>query len=777
MQSKLTNFIRPKCIIWLCALAGILLSISAWSDSPMDIPPNWQRIGPYGSTVVDIEIAESNPQIAFCLLANKNHPIYRTEDGGQTWSPTSFHYPEKIGTLVDLAVCPQDPDFVVFINFQSEFFRSFDGGKTWTIYPNLGASAITFDPCDRNTLYGLYEETIFKTTDAGDSWQTIFSGNYYFYIYRLHIDPFNPNRIITSSRMNNVGLFLSEDGGESWRLFGFEDILIDAVEFGSQEGEIYIAADDENGDQFWRSTDSGGTWEMVYVFKDSCEEIEVSATDPETLLIISGYSSDKPSDYTKIGIFRSTNQGEDWIKIPQQEGLVFYDILTIDKINPMHLIVSDGSGFRYTLDGGVNWFMPGSEFPGSWIESVAASPFRPGYLLAHVKWNNQILLTDDNGETWKYTNFVQSMWTDTSLEFEFSHFDHETVYASTASFQSGKEIFRSKNGGMDWAAIGTMDFRATSCITESPRDEGNLIVGGREDQILRSTDGGDSWSLVYDGGNTSYTFKDIEFAPLKANNVYALKENYFASTIELLKGSNSGATWQEVSTLSNEMATDLAVSYSDPEILYFCDSLHIYRSRDQGLTWERIDSGYAYDADFCLATQKHPNWVWMLEEFDFLRSTNQGDSWKRIETPDLYGGNFGEGASFHYSGNANPFIFIGTQNDGIWVYPDSIEPQIMLAGAGALVQRDSKSLTFRAYVPVTESPSDVESVDILYDGLETGLSLFDDGTNGDTTPNDGLYTLELPWTSDGTIANLHYSIIARNKFGMISPLWPYLITK
>jgi hypothetical protein len=54
--------------------------------------------------------------------------------------------------------------------------------------------------------------------------------------------------------------------------------------------------------------------------------------------------------------------------------------------------------------------------------------------------------------------------------------------------------------------------------------------------------------------------------------------------------------------------------------------------------------------------------------------------------------------------------------------------------------------------------------------------LYDDGTHGDQTASDSLFSLEIPIETVFPVLNLHFSIIAEDQNGMVSSRWPNVKT-
>jgi len=80
------------------------------------------------------------------------------------------------------------------------------------------------------------------------------------------------------------------------------------------------------------------------------------------------------------------------------------------------------------------------------------------------------------------------------------------------------------------------------------------------------------------------------------------------------------------------------------------------------------------------------------------------------------------------------------------------------------------SLNFGAIAP----DDDIETIEIYFLGQPTGVYLADDGTQGDVTPGDGLWTLAFPYLPPYSIPRgvYRFELVASDKCGNQSMMWP-----
>jgi photosystem II stability/assembly factor-like uncharacterized protein len=189
-----------------------------------------------------IAIASSEPSILY--VAGRDDAAwvrdisvglaFRSDDFGVTWGPLTFTLP--VSGVADIAVDPTDSQRVyVAAGTWSELsahigkgvFRSSDGGQTWQKSSegmgDLPAFSLAIQPDHPQTIYATAwltrEEklTVFKSTDAGDTWVTTtlraewdYPGEW---VPSLVIDPLSPAAVYVGT---SNGLFRSANGGLTW---------------------------------------------------------------------------------------------------------------------------------------------------------------------------------------------------------------------------------------------------------------------------------------------------------------------------------------------------------------------------------------------------------------------------------------------------------------------------------------------------------------------------------------------------------------------------------
>jgi hypothetical protein len=136
-----------------------------------------------GNPALSMAVAPSNPDTLFvgtAPLAARAH-IFRTANGGTSWSDVTGTLPDRYP--LDLAVDPRDSR-VVYAAFggfgTGHLFKSTNTGADWTditgTLPDMPTSAVAVDPLHTNIVYAGNDMGVYVSTDGGSSWSGFSEG-------------------------------------------------------------------------------------------------------------------------------------------------------------------------------------------------------------------------------------------------------------------------------------------------------------------------------------------------------------------------------------------------------------------------------------------------------------------------------------------------------------------------------------------------------------------------------------------------------------------------
>jgi photosystem II stability/assembly factor-like uncharacterized protein len=228
---------------------------------------------------------------------------------------------------------------------------------------------------------------VWKTTNAGTTWQPVFDGVGSFSIGCVALDPKDPNVVWVGAGENNSqrsvaygdGIYKSTDGGKTWANVGLKNsehvgkILIDPRD----SNVVYVAAQGPlwgpGGDRgLYKTTDGGKTWNRVLAIDENTgvTDVVLDPRDPD-LLIAASYQR-------RRHVWTLINGGP-------------------------------GSGVHRSTDGGKTWKKLGGGLPGDDVGRIglAPAPSAPDTIYAVVEAaekNGGIFRSTDRGLTWEKRN-------------------------------------------------------------------------------------------------------------------------------------------------------------------------------------------------------------------------------------------------------------------------------------------------------------------------------------------------------------------------------------
>ncbi len=322
---------------------------------------------------------------AHYFVAVASGGVWKTVNAGTTWTPVF----DKQGSfsIGCVALDPRNPNVVWVgtgennsqrsVSFGDGVYRTRDGGEHWE---NLGLKEsehigmIAIDPRDSDTVYVAAQgplwrsggdRGLYKTTDAGLTWQRVLHVSDDTGINEVHLDPRDPDTIYASAyqRRRHVwtlvdggpesGIHKSTDAGTTWRKLtqGLPEMDLGRIglDISPADPEVVYAIVEAAGDNsgFFRSTNRGETWE-----KRSKE----TTASPQYYNEIVCDPKDSDRVYLLDTFLRVTDDGgKTFQRMPRQHRHVDDHALWIDPTDTDYLLVGCDGGVYESFDRGENW--------------------------------------------------------------------------------------------------------------------------------------------------------------------------------------------------------------------------------------------------------------------------------------------------------------------------------------------------------------------------------------------------------------------------------------
>ncbi len=318
--------------------------------------PVWVNLGPFANArSADFPDVDTGRPVAVVPHPTKPRTLYLALSGGGvfkcvdadldapgdwTWVPITDALPASGASgnlsLGALALDPQAPDTLYlglgdpFFGEGRGFFRSADGGATWTAASGLGAATRSYAilPLDRTTVLWATNDGLKRSGDGGRS--------------------FSPVPLA------------GQPEGQIWSLKAFDRQNLVCSRLNAGAGEI------------WYSRDGGSTWSLAEIQGVNPGRITL-ATTPASATLGWGLAQAKGLPAMAGGLLRSQDQGRTWafIPAPAMKGGLFQglgadmvldgyqadynQLLAVDPEDPNRVFAGANLALYRTQDGGANW--------------------------------------------------------------------------------------------------------------------------------------------------------------------------------------------------------------------------------------------------------------------------------------------------------------------------------------------------------------------------------------------------------------------------------------
>ncbi|MEL6660784.1 MAG: hypothetical protein AAFP77_13600 [Bacteroidota bacterium] len=580
--------------------------------------------------------------------------LFKTEDSGENWEKLTNGLPNDGKTgCTDLMIDPNNAD-VMYAAFYERLrkpwhfesggenggiFKTTDGGKTWTKLTNglpqgpSGRIGLAIYRKNPNILMALVEAEqsdtlakpgsgLYRSENGGESWTYVNTyNNRPFYYSQVRINPNDDSRVYVLT----TRFMVSKDGGKTLRN-------------GSQDQEVHgdfhaMWLDPTDADRYYLGADKGISLTHDHGNKFQLFDnlpiaqfyrIGLDHQDPFTIyggLQDNGFYATESFTRDTRGILNDSNWKVHWgdgqytatdpddprtVYTSAENGsLNLYDPVThrIKGISPSILNISNYS----------DYYDPPTDKPGGYLRFNWASPFKMVESKNIYYAGNHIFKSVDQGTSWQIIS--PDLTTNDPLKTQYR-----------------------ASGGLTPDNSGAEMHCTITTLSISPSDENTMWAGTDDGLVHVTSDGGKSWKNVTAniGGGEDLWISRIEASFHQNGRAYLTKDGHRSdhNAPYIFVTEDYGQTWKSIvaNLPQSEVVRVIREDQVNADLLYIGTETGVWYSVDRGTNWSRLMNGMptvsVYDLaihprDQSLVAGSHGRSLFVLDHSHSLQQLNQ----------------------------------------------------------------------------------------------------------------------------------------------------------
>lgn len=511
------------------------------------------------------------------------------ELGPDRWNATT-HWSPGVGRITGIAVDLSNNDHIIVGANTGGVWRTTDAGASWEplgdYFPNLYVYSVAMDPNDSDTyFFGSYGGNIYKSTDAGATWNLLGNAGTST-VNKILLHPTDSDILFATSENN--GIYGSVDGGASWAKVVLDDNRGYDVEFKPGDPNTVYAS----GSGVHYSNDGGLTFTTVGGFTNGPKMMGVSADDDNVVYVIEAdggsfgalyQSSDSGVTFTELdhtgrNYFGYDTNGFD----PGGQAPRDMDItVNPNDVNEVHIA---GVLTWRSMDGGANF-----EITSDWIPGEANSA-NIGYCHADVdilEFVGTNLYAGTDGGFFKAantgtvdSNYYEDLTTGMGIRqfYKIGVTQTPQVRVTGGSQDNGSSFYDEGTGEwIDWIGADGMEGFVD-------KDDSDVMFGMIQFGGMYRTDTGGAtlFNLSEPGNGQGNWVSPFEQDPSVTNTIYC-------GYRKVHKSINKGGNWTDISQDFGGNLSNLKIAPSNNQVMYASRGALMYKTEDGGATdWVQL---------------------------------------------------------------------------------------------------------------------------------------------------------------------------------------------
>ncbi|HQI42290.1 MAG TPA: YCF48-related protein, partial [Ignavibacteriaceae bacterium] len=540
----------------------------------------------------DVHFADKNTG----WICGESGLLLKTTNGGTDWfslmSGTTEH-------LTDIQFCTSDIGYVS--GFGGTILKTTDGGLSW-ISLNTGTTKDLYaiDFVDELIGYavggGGSNQLVLKTTDGGISWIDKSSEIPFPYGYLLAVDFIDADIGFVGSEVYGTVLYKTTDGGDNWvTLYPGSNVILDRSNSKTQFSPYPISMgginsmyfkDENNGwilsakgglDNFIASTTNGGaTWETNYFSYSERPFLSIFVTQNGTGWAVGRRGS----------ILLKENDGPNWTILLSG---IDYDIYSIHFFNES---IGWVGAYRHTWDlskGPILKTTNGGKIWKTKVENLVTPPVVCVYFFDSlfgfsVGDTRGMMYTTDGGENWT-TSYAPTSESFQYNEISFFFINENIGWCSGENYFGNGWVWKSTDGGNTWTDKSDIGGSSVFFINQNV----GWVVG--DSGILKSTDGGETWTNKSSLAGSYIKFYDSNIGMCVGG------ESVLVST-------DGGETW-----ITKNGPILQAINFNNSTTVWgYTSEGTVYKTTNFGDSWEALNTGLGF-GETAFFVNEYTGWV------------------------------------------------------------------------------------------------------------------------------------------------------------------------
>ncbi len=495
---------------------------------------------------------------------------------------------------------------------------------------------------------------IFRSVNAGSTWEPIFDSQNNLSIGDIDISKTNNNMVLVgtgepnggggSTNFDGTGVYLSTDGGDTWQPKGLANVgsigkvIIDPTNpnnmYVGSMGLLYAQTINRG---VYKSTDAGTTWTNTLFVSDKTGVIDMAINPINPNIIYAATWERTRTPITRVyggatsNIYKSLDAGLTWtiltnvLPATTDKGRISLDI---SNSNPDILIASYTNSLgttlalKKTINAGATWTTLSSS-------AITASPYNWwfGGVFINPSNSNNVFVSEFNTH---YSNNGGTSWAQITGATEPVHVDqHSVAFNSNNEILVGNDggLYRSTNGS-SFSKINNLPISQAYRMTVNPSNVNHVYAGFQDNGTCRTLTGGlTDWNPIFGGDgmqprvNTNNT------------NILFVEYQYGVFLRSIDNAGSFGLSDNGISTTEpRNWDTPYDFDPQNPDIMYFGTS-NLYKSTNNGISWTSISSNLSKGV--YTGTQKYGTITTIdvspLNSNIIFIGTDDGNVWKTID--------------------------------------------------------------------------------------------------------------------------------------------------